>query len=321
MNANLEEAANIATEYLASIENLPNEAQHLLIEIKHRDTKSHDLIEEIRKETQKYFRHSSKNAGQPLPSKDAAIPDTVSVLYAEVDALAAEKTALADRLVKIFERAMARLQHDLTRIHKLQGDEPGLPPTQQFLSSVESTVQQLQASFKTAATAAAESPPATTPQVQTSGRDKKRPRLAGAGSIKLPSPIPVSGSTHASASASSLPKSNLSHQKVNRISMSPVRSRRAHASTGMDDEDAEGDDDAEDQEPYCYCQKLSYGEMIACDNESCRFQWFHISCISLPPNQTLPDTWYCDECSALLGIANKTTQTTGTSGGRKGRKK
>ena len=103
-----------------------------------------ELAEEIRKETQKYFRHSSKNAGQALPGKDAAIPDTVSALYADIDALATEKVALADRLVKLVERALARLQHDLQKILKLQGEEPGLPATQQFLSSVETTVQQIQ---------------------------------------------------------------------------------------------------------------------------------------------------------------------------------
>ena len=52
-----------------------------------------------------------------------------------------------------------------------------------------------------------------------------------------------------------------------------MRARRAHASAGPDDEDAEGDEDmedggedggdAEDQELYCYCQKLSYGEVRA----------------------------------------------------------
>lgn len=49
---------------------------------------------------------------------------------------------------------------------------------------------------------------------------------------------------------------------------------------------------------------------------------FHISCLNLPANQSLPDTWFCDECSALLGKTNTMTQTTGgPSGGRKGRKK
>lgn len=120
-----------------------------------------ELSEEIRKETQKYFRHSSKNAGQPLPGKDAAIPDTVTGLYADLGALAAEKVVLSDRLVKIFERAMARLQHDLQKILKLQGEEPGLPPAQHFLSSVESTVQQIQS--LRAAAQAIEVPTAPTP--------------------------------------------------------------------------------------------------------------------------------------------------------------
>ncbi|KAI0751065.1 hypothetical protein C8Q80DRAFT_1155286 [Daedaleopsis nitida] len=214
---------------------------------------------------------------------------------------------------------MARLQQDLARIRTLQGDEPGLPPTQQFLGSVESTVQQLQASLKTAAAAAVEAPPpAPAPQVQM-GRERKRPRVAGAGSIKLPSPVPVSGSAYNSVRASSVPKTALSRKVHPR--MSPVQSRRTHASSRLADDDAEGDDDedggdAEDQELYCYCQERSYGEMIACDNDGCRFQWFHTPCIKLPANETLPDIWYCDECSALLGLGSTTA-----GGGRKGRRK
>ena len=52
---------------------------------------------------------------------------------------------------------------------------------------------------------------------------------------------------------------------------------------------AEGDDDAEEDlevdenEPrYCYCNGVSYGEMIACDNENCpRGEWFHLKCVGL----------------------------------------
>lgn len=81
-------------------------------------------------------------------------------LYAEVDALAAEKSALSQRLVRTLERAMARLNHDIQRILKLQGDDPGLPATQHFLSSADSTVQQIQTNLRTAA-AAVEPPSAS----------------------------------------------------------------------------------------------------------------------------------------------------------------
>ena len=63
-------------------------------------------------------------------------------------------------------------------------------------------------------------------------------------------------------------RSRLSHQAHPRNS--PVRPRRATSLFGPD-EDAEGEDDLEengeeggdpeDQEIYCFCQKLSYGEV------------------------------------------------------------
>ncbi|KAH9855072.1 hypothetical protein C2E23DRAFT_867148 [Lenzites betulinus] len=313
MNANLEEAANIATEYLSSLENLPNETQHILAEIKERDSKTQELTDEIRKETQKYFRHSSKNAGQALPGKDAAIPDTVRALYARVDALAAEKVVLSERLVRTLERALARLDHDVRRILKLQGDDPGLPATQHFLGSVDSTVQSIQANLRTAA-AVIEAPSAS---ISTGG----------------PPPQKSESPPRSRHRVYHHHKSGLARGAHPRHS--PMRSRRAHrASAGLDEDDGEGDEemeeaaedgaDAEDQELYCYCQKLSYGEMIACDNDGCRYQWFHLSCVNLKP--PLPENWYCEECSVKLGIAGVLTAapaatTSAATGGRKGRKK
>ena len=81
----------------------------------------------------------------PLQNENAraSIPAAVSRMYDEVNALAAEKVALSTRLTKLVERAMARLQHDLQRVVKLEGDEVGLPPTQDFVARAESTMQQI----------------------------------------------------------------------------------------------------------------------------------------------------------------------------------
>ncbi|RCK54876.1 Transcriptional regulatory protein PHO23 [Candida viswanathii] len=48
---------------------------------------------------------------------------------------------------------------------------------------------------------------------------------------------------------------------------------------------------------YCYCQQQSFGEMIGCDNNDCRYQWFHLPCIGLknPPK----GKWFCDDCKPL----------------------
>ncbi|OLL23507.1 Chromatin modification-related protein YNG2 [Neolecta irregularis DAH-3] len=37
----------------------------------------------------------------------------------------------------------------------------------------------------------------------------------------------------------------------------------------------------EDNQVYCYCQTVSYGNMIACDNENCPREWFHWGCVGL----------------------------------------
>lgn len=52
--------------------------------------------------------------------------------------------------------------------------------------------------------------------------------------------------------------------------------------------DEEGDVDA-DEPLYCYCNGVSYGEMVACDAEDCEREWFHLDCVGLraaPPSNS-----------------------------------
>lgn len=46
---------------------------------------------------------------------------------------------------------------------------------------------------------------------------------------------------------------------------------------GDEDDGMDVDDDGADDTKYCYCQKVSYGNMVACDNADCKGQWFHVS--------------------------------------------
>ncbi|RUP51396.1 hypothetical protein BC936DRAFT_148419 [Jimgerdemannia flammicorona] len=49
---------------------------------------------------------------------------------------------------------------------------------------------------------------------------------------------------------------------------------------------------------YCYCQQVSYGEMVACDNEDCEIEWFHIACVDL---KTVPKgKWFCSNCHGKM---------------------
>lgn len=53
---------------------------------------------------------------------------------------------------------------------------------------------------------------------------------------------------------------------------------------------------------YCLCKRESYGEMIGCDNEDCKIEWFHYGCVGLAPGEKLKTkTWYCPDCRVALG--------------------
>ncbi|PWN18561.1 hypothetical protein BCV69DRAFT_284865 [Microstroma glucosiphilum] len=54
-----------------------------------------------------------------------------------------------------------------------------------------------------------------------------------------------------------------------------------------------GGDEA-DERRYCFCNNVSYGDMIGCDDDACEREWFHLGCVGLtkPPS----GTWYCDDC-------------------------
>lgn len=64
-----------------------------------------------------------------------------------------------------------------------------------------------------------------------------------------------------------------------------------------DDDDAMDldDDEAGDDKKYCLCQNVSFGDMVACDNQNCPFEWFHWGCVGLKSEPN--GTWYCPACT------------------------
>ncbi|TXT10173.1 uncharacterized protein COLE_04107 [Cutaneotrichosporon oleaginosum] len=53
--------------------------------------------------------------------------------------------------------------------------------------------------------------------------------------------------------------------------------------------------EADPNEPrYCYCNQVSYGEMVGCDNDDCPMEWFHLACLGM--SQPPAGQWLCDVC-------------------------
>eukprot|EP00624_Nannochloropsis_granulata_P001825 evm.model.NODE_188_length_14408_cov_22.127499.4 len=61
------------------------------------------------------------------------------------------------------------------------------------------------------------------------------------------------------------------------------------------------EEEVDPNEPvYCTCQRVSYGQMVGCDNEECSFEWFHLDCVGLlaPPT----GSWMCPDCCVEKGV-------------------
>lgn len=163
---NLEEAANLAAEFIysaltalqscnlwltihAGLDNLPNEVNHLLQEIKVKEarvqgelmmsgldeipTLSEELQQEIDRDSTRYIRHSMKSSSSPSPTdfcqraptpKTVGIPAKIQELYAELHEISNEKCILAQCLIDLIERTCSRLDVDLVKVKYLQGDAP-----------------------------------------------------------------------------------------------------------------------------------------------------------------------------------------------------
>ena len=52
------------------------------------------------------------------------------------------------------------------------------------------------------------------------------------------------------------------------------------AASTVQDED-EDEEIGADEPLYCYCNGVSYGEMVACDADDCEKEWFHLECVGL----------------------------------------
>lgn len=69
---------------------------------------------------------------------------------------------------------------------------------------------------------------------------------------------------------------------------------------GTEDEDGagvaggEGEEDESDDTKYCFCQRVSFGDMVACDNDNCHFQWFHWECVNIKEEPV--GDWLCPDC-------------------------
>ena len=130
-------------------------------------------------------------------------------------------------------------------------------------------------------------------RTNTAGAPKKATKIAPHQQIKrLKAGKPAKRSSHRpkSAGQKASPSSAGDEDSVlSEVDASDLEntSQNAGRQTSADDEDM-------DDVKYCTCRSVSYGDMVACDNDDCPYEWFHWSCVGLTKEPA--GKWYCPEC-------------------------
>lgn len=181
----------------------------------------------------------------------------------------------------------------------------------------------------TPATAPAHITPAATPVVFPAPQNVSTPRDSHENKRRRltapPNTVPVISSNLAShpstpgirpdplgqARRSSTPNVNMKKRK------NPPKREMLSEDDEDDDDDELDEEGGEDKRLYCTCQQVSYGNMVACDDGDCPYEWFHwgmsplqflvlhvqsltswllyIACVNLTKEP--PGKWYCPTCT------------------------
>ena len=77
-------------------------------------------------------------------------------------------------------------------------------------------------------------------------------------------------------------------------------------STGAIQDDTQGTSSSQSDgavqpssQTFCYCNGPEIGEMIACDNNDCSIEWFHLKCLKISSDSIPKGKWYCPDCRTL----------------------
>jgi hypothetical protein len=96
----------------------------------------------------------------------------------------------------------------------------------------------------------------------------------------FPDPVRPRSSRNALEAASSNKRSHKKGAGAAAQLLAQQNSEADDAASSMQGDDEEGEIDA-DEPTYCYCNGVSYGEMVACDADGCEKEWFHLDCVGL----------------------------------------
>lgn len=261
-----EDAGRYLQEYIQSLENLPSEIQYHWAEIKNRYDQAKAPEKRIRSGQHDLAKIHRQWFSQDLEKKEKLLRHQPVIVqriqndYNKLEDLATERISLAEEALKLVDRHLTKLQQHLD---KHDQDHPELAP----ISNVPARSYTIPHGRKSIS--AVDSDFEAEEEEEEGEEEEEEDAEEAVQKSTQQEPIKI--------------ETDYQAMMANRNQKRKKKEAR----------------EADKDEPlYCFCQQVSYGEMVACDGENCSYEWFHMDCVGLdePPK----GAWYCEDCSAEL---------------------
>ncbi|ELU08926.1 hypothetical protein CAPTEDRAFT_225717 [Capitella teleta] len=259
-------SATYLENYLDCMENLPDDLQRVVSQLRELDSHTNEVLKDIITQKDAYVRQDDG-----VQKKRALISIQRGLIRSQE--LGDEKLQLVSQILEHIENRTRQLEQDL---ENLDPGAAGLPSTLMTIKEEEPH----KATSTTSTNASSTHVKAKNHQEEKSSDHNKIKRQRRQ-------------RTHAESMAKEEDKRHDDEERPKK--KKKRKTKRDKAGGVMPSDKSAVDAPIDPDEPtYCLCDRVSYGEMIGCDNDSCAIEWFHFDCIQL--SHKPKGKWYCPNC-------------------------
>jgi chromatin modification-related protein YNG2 len=298
------DTAAILDQYTQDISNLPAELQHLLSELGTSDTILYEIRKKISQKDSTIHKFIKQHGSLTKNPKENQLYPKIREDFKKAEQQQKEKCISANTALFLTAKHLIKLENDM---EKLKAE--GLLVSDNIDLELE---ENLFSSRGTSRGGTAGLPNAssydlgfeTTPAPPTKKKQKATLSKVSTPSVALPDVTAV----NSTVPTPTLPTKTLKRQrhedtKTPDFVNSVTKSLRNPELESVPAAESNGHGGDEDKNLYCFCQNVSFGEMVGCDNDDCKYEWFHYECVGLkePPK----GKWYCSDCQEKMKSREK----------------
>ncbi|KAG7833261.1 hypothetical protein KL943_004126 [Ogataea angusta] len=262
------DASTLLEQYTQDLSNLPSELAYLLEELREKDLKLYDIKKRISQRDNQLFKHIKQQGSLVKHPKEDQIYQKNREDFEKGSKIQEEKCVLANTALFLLAKHLTKLENDIEKLEQ----EGVVPPILNEESSDDEDAENCMLDML--------SSQISSTSLDSLGSVQRKGRLPRKSRHSTPSNVYM-GSY--SSSMMGL-RNRMTSEELSDFEMEDMMIRAPRKKNSLLEHGASGTvtipkapnhNSNEEDELYCFCQQVSYGNMIACDNSDCKYEWFH----------------------------------------------